>query len=493
MTLADPMKLAHGNWNWRGIRAAIAVAWVALIALPVPAQLPTDRAGVLAISGGTIIDVRNGQHVRDGVVVVEGDHIVGVGRAADVRIPRGAQVLDASGKWILPGLFDMHVHGSSRPDVPLELYVVNGVTSVRDLGGNLTALRLTRQALEAGKRRGPRLFFAGPILDGDRPFAPSMSIIADTPGRGAGAVDFLAGQGVDSIKIYNGITEPVLEAIIETAHRHGLPVVGHVPREITAARAAEMGLDVIEHTPIRSQDLRDWGLLAPEDAERIAALGSVTEREARVWERVDLAAPQIQALIARFVEDGVFLDPTLSIDEYDSLFLYEQEAEHPHNRYLASSFVAEALGPQHEALFRTPAQLREVVVAGLEKRARFIAMCARAGVRIVAGTDGPGIGRLTPGFGLHHELELLVQAGLSPLDAIRAATLYAALALRQDAKLGTIEEGKLADLVVLDADPLADIRNTRRISSVVSRGRLLDRASLDGILDQVETDQRARR
>lgn len=246
----------------------------------------------------------------------------------------------------------------------------------------------------------------------------------------------------------------------------------------------------IEHSAIRVRDVLEWGLLSPTEAKRISQLPSVTEREARVWERVDLSAPQVKALIIRFAQTGVFIDPTLSIDEYDTLFLYEQEDAHPNNRFLPASLVAEALGPEHRAMFKLPVELKGVAVAGLEKRARFVAMCQRAGVRVIAGTDGPGIGRLTAGFGLHRELQLLVMAGLPPLEAIRAATLHAALALRKEGELGTIEPGKLADLVILDADPLADIQNTRKISSVVSRGRLFDKATLEGLLQRLERDHR---
>jgi hypothetical protein len=138
----------------------------------------------------------------------------------------------------IPGLLDMHVHGSSRTDVPLELYIANGVTSVRDLGGNLAALRLTRQALQSGERIGPRLFFVGPLLDGNPPMAPSISIIADTPERGASAVEFLVQQSVDSIKVCNGIAENVLKGIVSVAHRSGVPIVGHVPRALAAPRVA---------------------------------------------------------------------------------------------------------------------------------------------------------------------------------------------------------------------------------------------------------------
>jgi imidazolonepropionase-like amidohydrolase len=472
------------------IRPAFALTLLVAPLLAAAAQQHEDNAPVLAITGATVLNVRTGEHIRNAVLIIEDDRIASVGQRSQVRIPRTARVVDASGRWIIPGLFDMHVHGSSRLDVPLELYVANGVTAVRDLGGNLAALRLTRQALQSGERIGPRLFFVGPLLDGNPPMAPSISIIADTPERGTSAVEFLVDQNVDSIKVYNGIEENILESIVRTAHRSGVPVAGHVPRAITAQRSAEIGLDVIEHAAIRSRDLQDWDMLTAEEAARISSVKSVTEREALVWQRLDLADARVRALASQLAMAGVFLDPTLSIDEYDTLFLYEQQATHPNNRFLARSLVEEALGPDHD-VFRMSAALRSIAVTGLRKRAQFVGMCSRAGVRIVAGTDGPGIGTLAPGFGLHRELALLVvSAGLSPLEALRAATLHAAQALRKDAQLGAIEPGKLADLVILDADPLTDIQNTGKISGVVQGGKMFDRAALDQILATMEAKQR---
>jgi hypothetical protein len=432
-----------------------------------------------------MLDVRTGERVQDAVVIIEGNRIARVGRSTTLRIPPRARVIDATGRWILPGFFDMHVHGTARPEVPLELYLANGVTSVRDLGGNLAALRLTRDQLQTGGRQGPRVFFVGPLLDGNPPVWPAMSIIVDTPSQAESTVRFLADQGADAIKIYNRMSEPVLEAVIHVARRHRLPVVGHIPQAITVGRAVTIGMDVIEHTPIRSRDLVAWGRLTSAESDQLAS-ESVTRREALVWQRVDLGDDEISTLISTLAASRIVLDPTLSVDEWPLLLQDEAGArQHPNNRFLPRAFVDEALGPEHD-LFRTPAQLEAVAAAGVEKRRRFIGMCSRAGVQIIAGTDGPGIAELAPGFGLHHELALLVLAGLSPLDAIRAATVRAAQALHKDDVLGTIEEGKLADLVILDADPLLNIRNTSRISDVVLDGRLHQRAMLDTMLRQVE-------
>jgi imidazolonepropionase-like amidohydrolase len=445
----------------------------------------------LVITGGTVIDTRTGAQARDTTIIIEGDRITRVGRRRDVRVPADAQLVQAKGRWIIPGLIDMHVHIATVQDIPLELFIANGVTAVRDMGGSITRLRLLREEVEAQSRLGPRIFFAGMILDGNPPLpAAGASVIVDTPERAVSAVHFMADQAADVTKVYNGISEPVFEAIVRTARERGLPVAGHVPRVLTVSRAIELGMNGIEHSPIRSRDLQAWGVLSAADAASISSLKSVTQREALVWDRVDLQSPQVRDLLAQLVRSGVTLDPTLSTDEYDTLFLYEQEASHPNNRYLKRSFVEINLGSAHE-VFRVPAELQSVAAAGLLKRRQFVGMCQARGVRIVAGTDGPSIGRLAAGFGLHRELALLVEAGLSPLQALRAATLEAAHALQKAGEWGTIEAGKRADLVVLQANPLDDIHNTTTIDAVVVRGQILKRVALDQILSGLEADARA--
>jgi Amidohydrolase family len=441
----------------------------------------------LVIKGGVLLDVRTGQQIQESVILVENGRIKNVGVATNVVVPSDARVIDARGKWVIPGLFDMHVHGSSRNDVPLALYVANGITAVRDMGGSVTSLRLTRQKIESGEQLGPRLFYTGNVLDGNPPVWPPISIIVDSAKEAKEAVEFLIGQGASSIKIYNNVNQSVLDAIVKEAKRTDIPVGGHVPKTIPLERAIETGIDFIEHSAIRARDLLEWNLITQAEFNQLTSLSSVTQREGLVWQRVDLNSAEVKALISFIAEKGVFLDPTLSIDEFDSLFLYEKEAEHPNNLYLKRAFVEEALGPEHD-IFRMPAELKMIGVAGIEKRRQFIGMCNRADVKILAGTDGPGIGRLAVGFGLHHELALLVEAGLSPIEALQAATINAARALRKENVMGSLEAGKFADMVILNSNPLSDINNTTRIDAVVLRGRMLNRTALDEILAEIEAE-----
>src|SRR5215472_14677632 len=170
----------------------------------------------LVLRGGTLVDVASGKEISDSTIVMRGERIEQVGSASTI-IPEGAQIIDAKGKWIIPGLIDSHAHAENPDETPFSLYLTNGVTTIRNPGGNITVLRLTRERLLRGELIGPRLFFAGPLLDGIPPVWPDISLLVDTPQRARSAVNFLADQGVDFVKVYNNVREPELRAIIETA------------------------------------------------------------------------------------------------------------------------------------------------------------------------------------------------------------------------------------------------------------------------------------
>ena len=459
-------------------RQAALLLLFSLLSTPLFPQQSREAVPTVALAGGTLLDVRTGQQIADSLIIVEGDRIKQVGRGSDIVVPRDARVIDAHGKWIIPGLMDMHAHITYAKNLPLELYLVNGVTTIRDPGGNLTLQRLAREEIDAGRRSGPRIFFSGYVLDGNPPLWPDLSLIADTEERAESAVDFLIDQGVDSIKVYNSITEPVLVAIVRAAHERGIPVLGHVPRSMTMTRAVELGMDGLEHIRVTGREL-----LPLEEADKIDFLPFV-QREALLWQRFDLDSDKMKDLISLLAERKIFLDPTLTVDELSSLALYEEQARDPNNRFLPRDFIDESEAAPD--VFRLPPELKDAAAAGFRKRLQFIGMCGRAGVQILAGTDGIGTGMLLPGFGLHHELELLARAGLTPVQVIQAATLNGARALRKDEELGSIEAGKLADLVILNASPLLDIRNTSKVDAVMIGGRLLDRKTLDEMLAQAE-------
>jgi len=435
------------------------------------AQGPTSPASpnkTIAIVGGTLIDVRTGEEIQNSVVLVRGQRVLQAGVAGKQEIPNDAETIDAHGKWILPGLIDMHAHVSMDDSdlLPLGLYLANGVTTVRDPGGYVTVSRMLKENIEAGRRIGPRLFFCGNILDGKPPVFPSSSLLVDTPERARSAVTYLADQGVDCIKVYNNVKEPELKVIIATARARNLPVIGHVPRSITMTHAVELGMQSLEHIRITGREL-----LPLDEANKIDPL-PLGKRETLLWQQFDVHSQKMQQLVAFLAKQQVSLDPTLTVDEATFVQSRDDQINNPNNRYLPPQLF-EKWKQEPEANFENvPPELKQVAINGFEKRKTFIAMCARAGVRIIAGTDGAYWGTLLPGFGLHHELQLLVQSGLTPLQAIQAATRNSAKTLGKDGELGQVAPGYFADIVILEADPLKQIENASKVDLVMKAGQI---------------------
>lgn len=427
----------------------------------------------LALTGGTVIDVASG-HAATGQVVVACDgRIRACGPAGTTAIPAGAVRRDVRGQWLTPGLIDMHCHLTPIADeVPLELFLACGVTTVRDPGGPAAELRLLREAVRDGRRPGPRIVASGEILDGNPPAWPARRILADTPQRGVAAVRHLAAQGMECIKVYNGITEPVLAAIVDAAGEEGLPVIGHVPWCMSMRRAVEMGMTGLEHIRVTALDF-----LSPWRAQRLDALPP-GPREVRIWELIDLEAAWAGELIQALAQAGAVLDPTLVVDEVAFGAGLGAQRDHPDNERLPAAtrdrWAAHVPGPRAAV----PEQFRQVTAGMLAKRKEFVARCAAAGVPVVAGTDGAGLGDLLPGLALHRELGLLRGCGLSPRRALAAATLTAARALGLEREIGALRPGMAADIAVWDADPLSAGWRPESLALVVAAGRCHDPAGL---------------
>jgi imidazolonepropionase-like amidohydrolase len=277
---------------------------------------------------------------------------------------------------------------------------------------------------------------------------------------------------VDFIKVYNWVPEQSLGVILETAHALGLRVTGHVPRSITMTRAIQLGMDCLEHIRITGREL-----LPAEEADRLDPL-PVAQRETLLWERFELESEPMQRLVRLLADSRVFLDPTLLVDAALSLDGYRVDTEHPANADVPAD-VREGFGrDERPAIFDVSQVNQDIARQGFHKRQRLVGLLHRAGVRLLAGTDCFGLGKQLPGLGLQNELALLVDSGLTPLAALQAATVTAAEALGQSQNLGTLEKGKLADIVVLEADPLADIQNARRVRLVLKGGKIYDSAAL---------------
>jgi hypothetical protein len=290
----------------------------------------------LVLLGGTLVDVASGNEISDSIIVMRGERVERVG-SGNTGVPEGAQIIDAKGKWIIPGLIDSHAHAENPDETPFSLYLANGVTTIRNPGGNITVLRLTRDRLLRGELIGPRLFFSGPLLDGMPPVWPDLSLLIDTPQRARSAVNFLADQGVDFVKVYNNVKEPELRAIIETAKERGLPVAGHIPRSMTMTHAVELGMTRLEHIRVTGREMLSLG-----EAEKIDPL-PLGRREPLLWQRFDLGSEKMQALVQRLAQSKVFLDPTLIIAEITEVPNLDAERSDPNNQYLSPTVVERAV------------------------------------------------------------------------------------------------------------------------------------------------------
>ena len=434
---------------------------LAIVGLSLTAQQAADRP--IAITGVTVIDGASPTARVNQTVLVRGNRIIAVGPAAATRPPRDARVIDGSGRFLVPGYWDMHVHTVTPGGREvLALYVANGVLGVRDLAGEWPQLTAWRREIADGRLVGPRLIISGPYIEGGD--VPIPHILARNPAEARAAVDSLVKLRVDVIKLHSQLTRDVYLAALRAARERGMRTAGHVPRTITAREASDSGLTSIEHmlqiptpcTPADSLALR------PRFAVQ-SVLGRCTSE--------DLAP-----LFAVLARNGTWVVPTL-VAGYEIAHWPKRDLPGDVNApFLPDSlrrFVTEIF-PMPDSI---PADADVVGMALWQKRIELAGAMHRAGVAILPGTDAP-LRNSTPGFGLHEELSLFKQAGLSNFEVFRAATYEPARYLGALDSLGTVGVGKIADLVLLNANPLDDVRNLKRIQTVIANGRVVDPAAL---------------
>jgi imidazolonepropionase-like amidohydrolase len=443
-----------------------------------PAPNGTGRLAVLA---GTLLPGDGRAPIPDALVLAQGDRITWVGRRSEGVVPADAVVVDASDGWVLPGLVEGHAHITSfaspayHPDAPppfhdapllLEAFARWGVTTIRDTGGpELGALR----TLQTHTGPWPRLFGSGPNLDGN-PGGPWKGMWkSDDP---AEAVEFVAREaeaGVDFVKVYAWMTPEVLAAVVEASHRRGLKVAGHVGHLVSAREAVRLGVDALEHVRVGRELLDEAGQAA------WAALPTRPRDEmsdTRPWRFIDPDGAAVDELLGFLVEHGTWLTPTLAVHEAIA-------GGHGHDHDTSPEITA-AIQLHRDATSAKAEKSADDERWGhveFDRICRFVARAHEAGVRICAGSDTPS-GSVAPGSGVHRELELLVAAGIAPAEAIRSATSRTAELLGQTPHLGSVTPGTLADLLVLDADPLADISATRSIRTVLLAGRQVHTAAV---------------
>jgi imidazolonepropionase-like amidohydrolase len=437
-------------------------------------------AAPLAITQVTVVDTTGGPNRPGMTVLVEGGRITTVGETAAVSFPSGTRVVYGTGKFLIPGLWDMHIHtffGEWVPggrEVTLPLLLANGVTGARDMGSDLEPILAARRDVESGKIPGPRLVVSGPMLDGPKSQFPS-SISLATPEDGRRAVAMLTGRGVDFVKIQSYVPRDAYLAVAEECRKRNVVFAGHVPDKVRPAEACDAGQKSWEH------------LIGVFEGSSTAETQFLTEKKspARFLETFDPAKEA--ALFRRLAAGPTWQCPTLYWERGQWLVDVVDVTKDTNLRYAPASW-RQKTWPEFkkgilESLATDPLPVREKFV---RHELEIVGRMQRAGIPFLAGTDTPaGVGVL-PGFSLHQELERFVEAGFTPLQALQTATLNPAIYFGARSDFGSVEAGRRADLVLLDADPTADIRHTRRIAMVVARGRLYTRKDLDRMLAEVE-------
>ena len=464
---------AKGHLRATSILLAAALATLLPAAVALGAQWRDHHA--VAITDVTIIDVESGRAIGPRTVLVEDGTIVSLDVPQAVRIPAWAQRIDGRGRFLIPGLTDMHVHlfnlSSHRPpnDWSFALYIANGVTGVRDMrsdAASMLQVKRWRAAVDHGELIAPHVLASG------------IAVHGRSSDDAAAQVDAAAEAGADFIKVFSDVPAPQWRAILAEAHVRSLPVVGHVPAGVALLEAAKMGQRTDEHltqayeacSSIEARMLDDRQGL---DGDALASRSS--SQEAEVLSAFDQAT--CLRVAKTLANTGQAQVPTLVLADEDALARAARPSADPRWQLLRAdeqkrwrAFLAGYT--KDDAIL---AQRRWPIAR------RIVSSMHQAGVPIMAGTDSPMPG-VYPGFSLHEELQQLVQSGLTPLEALRAATLEPARFLHIDKTVGTVAVGKRADLVLLDADPTKDIRNTERIHAVLLGGRLLRRADLDGLI-----------
>ena len=437
----------------------------------------------IVITHVTVINPGTSSVQANQTVVIAGDYIISVSNSTNVKISN-ARLIDATGQYLIPGLWDMHVHSAfgdwfpGGRDIILPLFIANGVTGVRDMGGDTLVLLEWRKEISSGQIIGPRMIISGPMLDGYLPngklrFPSSVAIT--TPASAVAAVDSLKKQGVDFIKVQSVISHDAYLAAAAEAHKQGLPIVGHVPDKVRIKEVVDAGQKSIEHlmgifegcSTEEGKFIKGEGnlklLLTTQDSERCNALTRLLAQN-QTWQVPTLA----------WQRGGTFLD--------------QRDLKHqPLDKYVPAYWrdvtwrrFTDEMMPD---LVRDPLPLRQEYFS---RNLQMVGALHRAGVPFMAGTDtAPGV-YIIPGFSLHDELANFVEAGFTTMESLQTATSNPAKFLGRESSFGSVAPGKIADLVLLTVNPLENIRNTQKISAVIANGRFFDPAALDAMLRQVE-------
>ena len=455
-------------------------------------QTPSAQPGSLALTHVTVIDTTGGAAKPDMTVVIASNRIMTVAKSDEIRLPKNLDIVNANGKFLIPGLWDMHVHWYEKDYLPL--FIANGVTGTRQMYG-VPMFQQWRKEIEAGQLLGPHILIPSPIVDGPKPVWPG-SIAVFNASDARQAVIQVKEAGADFVKVYSLLSRDAYFGIADESKKQGIPFEGHVPDTVTLEEASNAGQMSVEHlTGVLSACSSHEAELLKSAQEAVAAIDVGQLSSVRFWgpeyrERQKLAletySPQkAEAVFGLLKKNRTWQCPTLTLlrsmaHSDDPSFTNDRRLKYL-PRDLVSSWNPKADPFLKDKTTEDWALSKKVFSKDIE----VVGAMERAGVEILAGTDTLNP-YCMPGFSLHDELGLLVQSGLTPMKALQAATLNPARFMGRENDLGTVGTGKIADLVLLDANPLDDIGNTRKIDAVVFGGKFFPRTSLDEMLAKVE-------
>jgi imidazolonepropionase-like amidohydrolase len=439
-----------------------------------PTHCANAAAGTtpLVLQGIAIVDVEKGVVRSPGTVVISADTIGRIVDGPPIDLPEDARVVDGTGLYLMPGLFDAHVHYVD-PVTFGPLMIANGVLFVRDMGNPTSEILVLRDNLRGGAVFGPEMVATGAMLDGNPPTIPAISIPCGTPDEGRAAVRAQVIAGVDQIKVYSGLKEEVFLAIADEAATHHVDVVGHIPEVLTVEEAADAGMKSSEH-------LFGFGkivarLLGEPMELATGGMGKDVPYFLRLHE---VRKHGFQSALARLRSSGMHVCPTLVV--------FQQGARR-NEIFAGRGSLMEYASPTVKGIWKAvwgSQPENEIVPRLLSPMKEITCEIQKSGIPMMVGTDllSPGV---TAGFSVHEEMVLWQEGGIPPAEILRSATIVPARFMGVADRLGTIAEGKTASLVLLRGNPLADVHNAAQIEGVVLRGRYFSRADLDGLLDDV--------